>query len=418
MPHSDIIFDLISQENARQKKNINLIASENYVSNAVLQALGSVLTNKYAEGYPYKRLYAGCEIIDKIETIAIERVKKLFNVSYANVQPHCGSQANEAVFNAILEPGDKILSLSFLSGGHITHGTKDNFSGKLYKHYHYDVDINTGIINMNIVEDIALKVKPQLIICGASAYSRDFDYKSFREIAQKHNAILMADIAHTAGIIACKQLNDPFEYCHIVTSTTHKTLRGPRGGIILIRHDSEFKQKNNKHSLRTKMLSEIINSSVFPGTQGGPHMNIIAAKAVCFNEALTKEYKEYIVNVLDNAKTLAQEFMIKGYKIISNGTDNHMFLVDLTNKNMTGCECESILQNIGVIVNKNVLPFDTKSHLITSGIRVGSPAITTLGFKKQQCKEIVELIDKAIKNKNNDKILQDIRSYINIAMCK
>lgn len=409
MLHKDIIFDLISQETSRQRKNINLIASENYVSAAVLEALGSVLTNKYAEGYPYKRFYAGCEIIDQIETISLERVKQLFNVTYANVQPHSGSQANAAVFNAILDPGDKILSLSFLSGGHITHGTNANFSGKLYQHYHYDVDINTGIVDMNAISDIANTVKPQLIICGASAYSRDFDYKSFREIAQRHNAILMADIAHTAGLIACKQLNDPFEYCHVVTSTTHKTLRGPRGGIILIRHDSELKKKNKK----PKRLSDVINASVFPGIQGGPHINAIAAKAVCFQEALTKEYHDYIIHVIENAKTLAQEFMMKGYKIVSNGTDNHMFLVDLRNKNISGCECEDILQSIGIIVNKNVIPFDTQSHFITSGIRIGSPAITTLGFKKQHCKVIVELIDKAITNRNNDKILQDIKSYIN-----
>lgn len=418
MQHNDIIFDLISAEHSRQKKNINLIASENYVSDGILQALGSVLTNKYAEGYPYKRLYAGCDIIDKIETIAIDRAKKLFNVKYVNVQPHCGSQANAAVFNAILEPGDKILSLSFLSGGHITHGTNANFSGRLYNHYHYDVDINTGVINMNTVDDIARQVKPQLIICGASAYSRDFDYKSFREIADKYNAILMADIAHTAGLITCKQLNDPFEYCHVVTATTHKTLRGPRGGIILIRHDSELKQKTQKLHHKTKMLSDIINASVFPGVQGGPHMNIIAAKAVCFNEALTKKYKDYIINVIDNAKTLAKELMMKGYKIISNGTDNHMFLIDLTNQKISGCECEHILQDVGIIVNKNVIPFDTKSYLITSGIRIGSPAITTLGFKKQHCKEIVKLIDKAIKNRNNDKILQDIKSYIKTTLCK
>ena len=407
------IFDIIAKEKERQINGLELIASENYVSQDVLSAMGSILTNKYAEGYPHHRFYGGCEFVDEIEELAIQRAKELFNVEYVNVQPHSGSQANAATLSAFLNPGDRILSLDLQFGGHLTHGSPASFSGKLYKIFHYGVDRDTETINMHEVEKIAEEVKPNLIICGASAYSQDFDYKAFRDIADKHDAILMCDMAHTAGIIACKKfLNDPFEYCHVVTTTTHKTLRGPRGGMILMKKDFRNKKGIKNKLGEIKKMSKIINSSVFPGQQGGPLMHIIAGKAVCFYEALQNDFIIYIEQVLKNAKYLAKLFQDNGFKIISGGTKNHLMLVDLSNKNITGKEAEEVLYKAGITVNKNMIPFDRQKPNITSGIRLGTPAITTRGFKEKEIEKVFEFINEALKNKDNDSFLEKIKKEI------
>ena len=412
------IESLIQKELTRQTEGIELIASENYASEAVMKASGSILTNKYAEGLPNKRYYGGCEVVDEVEQIAIDRLKELFGASWANVQPHSGSQANAAVFLACLNPGDSILGFDLSHGGHLTHGSPVNFSGKLYDAHFYGVEEATGTIDYNKVKDQALKVKPKMIICGASAYSRDWDYKSLRSIADETGALLLADISHPSGLIAGKILNDPIPHCHVVTSTTHKTLRGPRGGIIMIGEDIEnpwgFKFKSGK----PKKLSSLIDSAVFPGTQGGPLEHIIAAKAVAFKEALQPEYKNYIKNVVKNAQVMAEELVNKGYQIISNGTDNHCLLIDLRNKNINGKDAENSLGIADITVNKNMVPFDTQSPFITSGIRIGTAAITTRGVNTEEIKIIAKLIDSSIINFQNESKLLSIKNQVNELMSK
>lgn len=410
------IFDLINKEDLRQKNGIELIASENFVSSNVMKAAGSCLTNKYAEGYPNKRYYGGCEVVDQIEQIAINRAKELFGVQYVNVQPHSGSQANSAVMLACLNPGDKILGFNLAHGGHLTHGSPVNFSGKLYKTSFYNVDKETGLIDYNMLEDIAKKEKPKMIICGGSAYSRDWDYKKFREVADKVGALLLADIAHPAGLIAAKLLNNPADYCHILTTTTHKTLRGPRSGMIMMGKDFEnpLGIKNLKGD--NKLMSTLLNSGVFPGSQGGPLEHIIAAKAIAFGEALNESFTEYSKQVILNAKTMANCLVDKGYNIISGGTDNHCMLIDLTSKNITGKEAEQSLVKADITANKNMVPFDTKSPFITSGIRFGTPAITTRGVKEDVIPEIVELIDETIINHSNDTKIHSIKQRVNELM--
>ena len=391
------IFLYIEKEKNRQKKGLELIASENFVSPDVMKASGSILTNKYAEGYPGRRYYGGCEHVDEVEKIAIERVKKIFGATWANVQPHSGSQANAAVMMALLNPGDKILGFDLSHGGHLTHGFHLSFSGKLYKPFFYGVNKETETIDYKILGDIAHREKPKLIICGASAYSRDWDYKKFREIADSVGAYLMGDIAHTAGLIASKLLNNPIKYCHILTSTTHKTLRGPRGGIIFGGEDFEVKNSKGK----TSKISDIINISLFPGIQGGPLMHTIAAKAVAFGEILNPKFETYSKQVIKNSKTLANHFINRGYRVVSGGTDNHLFLLDLSNKNITGKESENILDKINITVNKNMIPFDTKPPLVCSGIRIGTAAITTRGLLENHMEKICEFIDDAISSNNN-----------------
>jgi len=410
------LFNIITEEEKRQTNGIELIASENFVSKQILEAMGSCLTNKYAEGYPFKRYYGGCEIVDQAEQLAIDRAKILFNAEYANVQPHSGSQANAAVYLALLKPGDKILGFDLSHGGHLTHGSTVNFSGKTYKAYFYGVNKKTGTIDYNQLEEIAIKEKPQLIICGASAYSRDLNYKDFRVIADKIGALLMADISHPSGLIAKGVLNDPMPYCHIVTTTTHKTLRGPRGGMILMGKDYEnpFGIKTPKGKI--KMMSSIINSAVFPGTQGGPLEHVIAAKAIAFKEALTDEYMKYIVQIRKNSIIMANAFINKGYEIISGGTDNHCMLIDLRNKKITGKEAEDTLGKANITLNKNMVPFDDKSPFITSGIRIGTPAITTRGLKENDMQQIVDWIDYAISNKNNNDKLKKMGTDIRLFM--
>ncbi len=383
------IFDLIKAEKTRQTNGLELIASENFVSEQVLEAAGSVLTNKYAEGYPGKRYYGGCEVVDEVENLAIERLKELFNAEYANVQPHSGSQANTAVFHACLKPGDKFLGFDLSHGGHLTHGSPVNFSGRLYQPVFYGVEEETGLIDYDKVAEIAEREKPKMIIAGASAYSREIDYKRFREIADSVGAILFADIAHPAGLIAKGLLGDPLPHCHVVTSTTHKTLRGPRGGIIMMGKDFDnpFGEKLKNGNL--KKMSAMLDSGVFPGNQGGPLEHIIAAKAVAFGEALTDEFLYYMVQVKKNAKALAESFMDKDYKVISGGTDNHMMLIDLRNKNITGKQAEEALGKAEITVNKNMVPFDDKSPFVTSGIRIGTPAVTTRGLKEDDMAKIV-----------------------------
>lgn len=410
------IFDLIEQERIRQTKGIELIASENYVSNDVLEAAGSILTNKYAEGYPGKRYYGGCEVVDKIENIAIERAKTLFNAEYVNVQPHSGSQANTAVYHACLNPGDKILGFDLSHGGHLTHGSPVNFSGKLYENVFYGVEIETGLLNYDKIEQIALNEKPKLIIAGASAYSREIDYARFRQIADKANCLLLADIAHPAGLIAKGILMDAVKHAHVCTTTTHKTLRGPRGGLIIMGKDFEnpFGQKLKNGNL--KKMSTLLNSGVFPGNQGGPLEHIIAAKAIAFREALSEDFLNYMVQVKKNATVMAEEFIKRGFKIISGGTDNHMMLIDLRNKNITGKEAEELLGKIHITVNKNMVPFDTESPFITSGIRIGTPAITTRGLKESEMIKIVSLIDNCISNRNKinlEKLREEVYSITN-----
>lgn len=407
------IYDVMNFELKRQQEKLELIASENFVSPAVLEAAGSVLTNKYAEGYPNKRYYGGCEFVDMAENFARERLKKLFNAEYVNVQPHSGSQANMAVFMALLKPGDKFLGLSLAHGGHLTHGSPVNFSGQLYQPISYTLKKETGTLDYDLIEDLAKKEKPKLIITGASAYSREWDYKKFREIADSINAFLICDMAHPAGLIAKGLLNNPLEYCHIVTSTTHKTLRGPRGGIILIGKDFEnpFGLKTPKGE-RIKMMSEIIDSTVMPGIQGGPLMHIIMAKAVAFGEALQDSFKTYAQQIIKNSQHLASKLMQYNFNIVSGGTDNHLMLIDLTNKNITGKQAENALGNAGITVNKNMVPFDTKSPMVTSGIRIGTPAITTRGMKENEMEIIADFINRAINNFENDNELLKIKDEV------
>ena len=416
MTRDDQIFELIKDEEQRQLSGLELIASENFVSNQVLEAAGSVLTNKYAEGYPGKRYYGGCEIVDEVEQLAIDRAKTLFGAVYVNVQPHSGSQANTAVFAACLAPGDTFLGFDLSHGGHLTHGSPVNFSGKLYKPVFYGVDKETGLINMDTVEEIAIREHPKMIIAGASAYSREFDYKRFREIADKVGALLLADISHPAGLIAKGILGDPLPHCHIVTTTTHKTLRGPRGGMIMMGKDFDnpFGQKLKNGNL--KKMSALLNSGIFPGNQGGPLEHIIAAKAIAFGEALTDDFLHYSVQVKKNAKVMAQAFVAKGYDIISGGTDNHMLLIDLRNKNITGKEAEEALVKADITVNKNMVPFDDKSPFVTSGIRVGTPAITTRGLVETDMKTVVDLVDEVIMNFNNEEKLEAIAEKVNKLM--
>jgi glycine hydroxymethyltransferase len=413
MQRDQLIFDLIQDEKDRQTNGIELIASENFVSEQVMEASGSVLTNKYAEGYPNKRYYGGCEVVDIIEQIAIDRAKELFGAEYVNVQPHSGSQANAAVYQAVLKPGDKILGFDLSHGGHLTHGSPVNFSGKLYRTSFYGVDEETGVLNYDKIQETAEKEKPQLIIAGASAYSRDIDFIRFRKIADSVGALLMADIAHPAGLIAKGILNDPIPHCHFVTTTTHKTLRGPRGGIIMIGKDFEnpfgLKLKNGK----LKKMSSLINSAVFPGNQGGPLEHVIAAKAIAFGEALTDNFLHYQIQVKKNAIAMAEALVSKGYKIISGGTDNHSMLIDLRNKNISGKDAENALVKADITVNKNMVPFDDKSPFVTSGIRVGAAAVTTRGLKEDDLRTIVDLIDEVIENHEDEATLKRVseRAY-------
>lgn len=398
----DIIFDLIEDERKRQTIGLELIASENYVSDNVMKAMGSILTNKYAEGYPGKRYYGGCEVVDQIETLAIDRLKHLFNAEYANVQPHSGSQANQAVYLAVLKPGDKIMGFDLSHGGHLTHGSPVSSSGMLYQTCFYGVDKETGMIDYEAMRQTALKEKPKLIICGASAYSRDMDFKKFREVADEVGALLMADIAHPAGLIARGLLNDPVPHCHFVTSTTHKTLRGPRGGIIMMGKDFENPWGEKTPKGEIKMMSNLLNMAVFPGIQGGPLEHVIAAKGVAFEEALSENYMEYIIQVAKNAKALAKALKEKDYEITSGGTDNHLLLIDLRNKNITGREAENTLVKAEITCNKNMVPFDDKSPFTTSGIRLGTAAITTRGLKESDMQGIADLLDESLMNKDDD----------------
>jgi len=416
MQHDTIIFDLIEEEKERQTSGLELIASENFVSNQVMEAMGSVLTNKYAEGYPNKRYYGGCEVVDVVEQIAIDRAKQLYGAEYVNVQPHSGSQANAAVYQAVLKPGDKILGFDLSHGGHLTHGSPVNFSGKLYKTSFYGVDKETGVLNYDKIQKIATEEQPKLIIAGASAYSRDIDFKRFREIADSVGAILLADISHPSGLIAKGILNDPLPHCHIVTTTTHKTLRGPRGGMIMIGKDFENPFGLTLKSGKLKKMSTLINAAVFPGTQGGPLEHVIAAKAVAFGEALTDEFLQYQVQVKKNAAAMAKAFMDKDYHIVSGGTDNHMMLIDLRNKNITGKEAENALVKADITVNKNMVPFDDKSPFITSGIRVGTAAVTTRGLKEDDMKTIVDLIDEAIQNFEDESVIENVAIKVNDMM--
>ncbi|WP_041294423.1 serine hydroxymethyltransferase [Ignavibacterium album] len=413
MKNDPEIYQVLQSEIDRQTSKLELIASENFVSPAVLEATGSVLTNKYAEGYPGKRYYGGCEFVDRAEDLARERLKKLFGAEYVNVQPHSGSQANMAVLMTFLKPGDKFLGLSLAHGGHLTHGSPVNFSGKLYQAIGYELNENTGLLDYDKIADLAKKEKPKLIITGASAYSRDWDYKKFREIADSIGAFLMCDMAHPAGLIAKGFLNNPLEYCDIVTSTTHKTLRGPRGGIILIGKDKE-----NPWGLttpkgdRVKMMSELIDGMVMPGIQGGPLMHVIMAKAVAFGEALKDSFKVYTGQVIKNAKALAAKLNEYGFDIVSGGTDNHLMLIDLTNKNVTGKQAEIALEKAGITVNKNMVPFDKRSPFITSGIRIGTPALTTRGMKEKEMEVIADIINRAIMNVENEKMLGDLKQEV------
>ncbi|WP_353077557.1 serine hydroxymethyltransferase [Flavobacterium sp.] len=416
MQRDELIFDLILDEQDRQIHGIELIASENFVSDQVMEAAGSCLTNKYAEGYPGKRYYGGCEVVDIVEQVAIDRVKELFGAEYANVQPHSGSQANTAVFAACLKPGDKILGFDLSHGGHLTHGSPVNFSGKLYTASFYGVEEETGLLNYDKIQEIATKEQPKMIIAGASAYSRDMDFKRFREIADSVGALLLADISHPSGLIAKGLLNDPIPHCHIVTTTTHKTLRGPRGGLIMMGKDFE-----NPWGLTTpkgdiRMMSHILDMSVFPGNQGGPLMHIIAAKAVAFGEALTDEFFRYALQMQKNAKAMAEAFNKRGYKLISGGTDNHMMLIDLRNKNISGKDAENALVKAEITVNKNMVPFDDKSPFVTSGIRVGTPAITTRGLVEEDMETVVALIDKVLMNYTNEAIIEEVAEEVNELM--
>ncbi len=408
-----LIDQLMDQELHRQKVGIELIASENFTSRAVMNAMGSCLTNKYAEGYPGKRYYGGCEVVDKVETLAIDRLKKLFGAAYANVQPHSGAQANAAVFLAVLKPGDHILGFDLSHGGHLSHGSPVNFSGKVYQAHFYGVEKESGRIDMDKVAAKAHAVKPKLIICGASAYSRDWDYPRFRQIADEVGALLLADIAHPAGLIAGGHLSDPLPHCHIVTSTTHKTLRGPRGGIIMMGQDFENPWGRKTKKGQPIMMSSILNSGVFPGMQGGPLEHVIAAKAVAFGEALTPEFRIYGQKVINNAHAMAEAFVQKGYSIISGGTDNHMMLIDLRNKNVSGKEAEQALVRADITVNKNMVPFDTRSPFVTSGIRIGTAAVTTRGIDEDDCCRTVEWIDRIINDIHNEDLIATVKKEVN-----
>ncbi|MCB9170805.1 MAG: serine hydroxymethyltransferase [Flavobacteriales bacterium] len=413
MQRDTAIFEIIDKERWRQTIGLELIASENYVSEQVLEAMGSVLTNKYAEGLPGRRYYGGCEFVDQIEQLAIDRAKKLFGAAWANVQPHSGAQANAAVMLAALRPGDTILGFDLSHGGHLTHGSPVNFSGKLYRPTFYGVDRTTGRVNMDRVREIANKEKPKLIICGASAYSRDWDYAAFRTIADEVGALLMADISHPAGLIAAGSLNDPLPHCHVVTTTTHKTLRGPRGGLILIGNDIDnpWGIKTPKGEIRK--LSAVIDGAVFPGTQGGPLEHVIAAKAVAFGEALSSDFRDYCAQVIANAQAMAKALLEKGYDVVSGGTDNHCMLVDLRNKGVTGKEAERVLGLADITVNKNMVPFDDQSPFVTSGVRIGTAAITTRGLKEVECVQIVELMDRALRHGDDPSELQRVKFQVN-----
>ena len=411
------VNSLIEEEHQRQLSGIELIASENYVSQNVLSAAGSILTNKYAEGYPHKRYYGGCEVVDKIEELAIDRLKVLFNVEYANVQPHSGSQANSSVYLACLNPGDNILGFDLSHGGHLTHGSIVNFSGKFYNPFFYGVSKDDGLIDYNNMREVALKCKPKMIICGASAYSRDWDYKFFRSVADEVGAILLADISHPSGLISKGLLSDPVNYCHIISSTTHKTLRGPRGGVIMMGKDFENPWLKTDKKGNIRMMSSLLNSAVFPGTQGGPLEHIIAAKAVAFGEALEDNFLHYMIQVKKNASVMANSLLSLGYDIVSGGTDNHCILIDLRSKNITGRDAEQALQNTHITVNKNMVPFDNKSPFVTSGIRIGSAAVTTRGLVEKDIEKVVAFIDESIslykKNKSYSALTRDINKMMN-----
>ena len=416
MNNTDKIFELITEEKQRQLNGIELIASENFTSPDVMKATGSVLTNKYAEGYPGKRYYGGCEVVDKIETIAINRAKELFGAEYANVQPHSGSQANTAVYHAFLNPGDKILGFDLSHGGHLTHGSPVNFSGRLYNPVFYGVDKSTGRLDYSNIMKIAEEEKPNMIIAGASAYSRDIDFEKFREIADSIDAFLLADISHPSGLIAKGILNDPIPHCHVVTTTTHKTLRGPRGGLILMGEDFDNPFGLKFKSGKLKKMSSLLDLAVFPGNQGGPLEHVIAGKAIAFGEALSDNFMSYMIQVRQNAKSMAEEFVNKGYNIISGGTDNHMMLIDLRNKNISGKDAEQALVKADITANKNMVPFDDKSPFVTSGIRFGTPAITTRGLIESDMKKVVELIDEVISNHENEKTIYEVRKKVNNLM--
>jgi glycine hydroxymethyltransferase len=406
------VFDLLRKELDRQRNGVELIASENFTSFQVLQAMGTCPTNKYAEGYPGRRYYGGCEVVDEIETLTIERLKSVFNASWANVQPHSGAQANAAVFLACVKPGEKVLGLDLSMGGHLTHGSPANFSGKNFHALFYGVKKETGLVDYDQLEATALKEKPKMIICGASAYSRDWDYKRIREVADKIGAVIMADIAHPAGLIAKNLLNDPFEHCHIITSTTHKTLRGPRGGIIMLRHDFENPWGIKDPKGNTRTMSQLLDLAVFPGTQGGPLEHVIAAKAVSFGEILSDDFTAYGKQILSNAQAMAKAFVSRGYDLISNGTDNHLMLIDLRNKNLTGKKAQETLDRAHITLNKNAVPFDDKSPFITSGIRVGVPAVTTRGMKEQDMETIVAMVDTVLKKTDDEKLISGIKEEV------
>jgi len=416
MQRDEQIFDLILEEQERQIHGIELIASENFVSDQVMEAAGSVLTNKYAEGYPGKRYYGGCEVVDVIEQIAIDRAKALFGAEYANVQPHSGSQANTAVFAACLKPGDTILGFDLSHGGHLTHGSPVNFSGKLYRPVFYGVEQETGVLNYDKIQEIATREQPKMIIAGASAYSRDMDFARFRAIADSVGALLLADISHPAGLIAKGLMSDPIPHCHIVTTTTHKTLRGPRGGMIMMGKDFENPWGLTTPKGEIRMMSHVLDMAVFPGNQGGPLEHIIAAKAIAFGEALSDEFFTYALQVQKNAKAMAEAFVKRGYHLISGGTDNHMMLIDLRNKNISGKDAEIALGKAEITVNKNMVPFDDKSPFVTSGIRVGTPAITTRGLVESDMETIVAMIDKVLMNHTNEELLEEVADEVNEMM--
>ncbi|HMR83847.1 MAG TPA: serine hydroxymethyltransferase [Niabella sp.] len=416
MQNDTILFDLLNKELERQRNDIELIASENFVSYQVLKAMGSVPANKYAEGYPGRRYYGGCEVVDEIENLAIDRLKQVFNLTWANVQPHSGAQANAAVFMAVLKPGDTIMGLDLSMGGHLTHGSPANFSGKQYNVISYGVNKETGLVEYDDLEQKALTHQPKMIICGASAYSRDWDYARIRAVADKIGAIVMADIAHPAGLIAKGLLNDPFDHCHIITSTTHKTLRGPRGGVIMIRHDFENPWGLKDPKGNTRMMSQLLDLAVFPGIQGGPLEHIIAAKAVAFGEILDDSFKVYAQQVISNAQAMAKAFVDKGYNLISGGTDNHLMLIDLRNKNITGKKAQETLDKAFITLNKNAVPFDDKSPFVTSGIRVGVPAVTTRGLKENHVIEVVDMIDKVLMNADNEQLIEGVREDVKAFM--
>ena len=412
MQRDTLIFDLINQEKQRQIKGIELIASENFTSPAVMEATGSVLTNKYAEGYPGKRYYGGCEVVDQIEQLAIDRAKELFGAAYANVQPHSGSQANTAVFHAFLKPGDRILGFDLSHGGHLTHGSPVNFSGRLYKAHFYGVEKSTGLLNYDTIMSIAKEVRPKMLIAGASAYSRDIDFSKFREIADEVGAFLLADISHPSGMIATGLLSNPIPHCHVVTTTTHKTLRGPRGGLIMMGKDFDNPFGLTLKNGSCQKMSHLLNMAVFPGNQGGPLEHVIAAKAIAFQEALQPSFKVYMQQVQKNAQAMAAAFIVKGYHLISEGTDNHMMLIDLRNKNISGKVAEQALVKAEITTNKNMVPYDDKSPFITSGIRLGTAAITTRGLKEDDMSKIVDLIDEVIQNHENNDILEAVEAKV------